>query len=130
MLCDWCDSQYLELPRLMQTILSYFQRSFLGYASFKVGELLKSKEQVLALSLRWVSMLFKLTAYDIYWRLVGFESSNSWRCLDVSSQIACIFHCIKLQWKSNYLSSHSGLCFRLSKVISSCREKKMTLLTN
>ncbi|XP_043341509.1 inositol polyphosphate 4-phosphatase type II isoform X5 [Cervus canadensis] len=27
-------------------------RSFLGYASFKVGELLKSKEQVLALSLR------------------------------------------------------------------------------
>lgn len=35
--------------------LSRFQRSFLGYASFKVGELLKSKEQLLALSLRWVS---------------------------------------------------------------------------
>ncbi|KAF4011911.1 hypothetical protein G4228_004039 [Cervus hanglu yarkandensis] len=31
---------------------SHDTRSFLGYASFKVGELLKSKEQVLALSLR------------------------------------------------------------------------------
>lgn len=40
----------------MDTILSYFQRSFLGYASFEVGELLKSKEQLLALSLRWVSL--------------------------------------------------------------------------
>jgi inositol polyphosphate-4-phosphatase len=36
----------------METILSYFQRSFLGCASFKVGELLKSKEQLLSLSLR------------------------------------------------------------------------------
>lgn len=35
---------------------SHFQRSFLGYASFKVGELLRSKEQLLALSLRWVSL--------------------------------------------------------------------------
>uniref|UniRef100_A0A8C9A3A6 phosphatidylinositol-3,4-bisphosphate 4-phosphatase n=1 Tax=Prolemur simus TaxID=1328070 RepID=A0A8C9A3A6_PROSS len=35
-----------------RSFFSHFQRSFLGYASFKVGELLKSKEQLLALSLR------------------------------------------------------------------------------
>uniref|UniRef100_A0A2K6F2T4 Inositol polyphosphate-4-phosphatase type II B n=1 Tax=Propithecus coquereli TaxID=379532 RepID=A0A2K6F2T4_PROCO len=35
-----------------RSFFSHFQKSFLGYASFKVGELLKSKEQLLALSLR------------------------------------------------------------------------------
>ncbi|XP_074252976.1 inositol polyphosphate 4-phosphatase type II isoform X5 [Saimiri boliviensis] len=40
----------LILPHEMDILLII--RSFLGYASFKVGELLKSKEQLLALSLR------------------------------------------------------------------------------
>lgn len=123
-LCDCCDTKFWEPQKLMETILSYFQRSFLGYASFKVGDLLKSKEQVLTLSLRWVSMLLNLTACDIYWRLVGFESHNSCRCLDVNSQTAYVLLCNKLQGNSNYSGSYSSLCFTWSKVVSSCRGKK------
>uniref|UniRef100_A0A2K6F2Z2 Inositol polyphosphate-4-phosphatase type II B n=1 Tax=Propithecus coquereli TaxID=379532 RepID=A0A2K6F2Z2_PROCO len=47
--CYFLDPQKVNENR---SFFSHFQKSFLGYASFKVGELLKSKEQLLALSLR------------------------------------------------------------------------------
>lgn len=60
----------------------------------------------------------KWRADDIYWRMAGLESPNSYRCLEVSSHMAHVLHSSRLQWNSNGSGSHWSSCFALSKVIS------------